>query len=129
MVKTLSLVVDKEEQLIFDDRSAESSSEHIPTQLVAGRATEIIGPAVRVQFVVANEFPDVPMVAIRTRLGAYADDSALEVSELGGSIIGDQIEFLDGVRSRRVSKQVVRNLVVIHPIEQEIVGLLAIPVN
>ena len=69
------------------------------------------------------------MVTVRTRLDADADDSAFEIPELGRGVIGDEIEFLDGVRSGCVSKQVVRNLVVVHAIEQEIVGLLAIPIN
>ena len=129
MVKTLSLVVNKEEELILEDRSAESPSEHVPPQLVSGRSAEIIGPAVRIQFVIAKEFPDVAVVAIRARLDADADDSAFEVSELGGGVIGDEIEFLNGVRGGCVSKQVVRNLVIVHSIEQEIVGLLAIPIN
>ena len=45
------------------------------------------------------------------------------------AILGDQAEFLNRVHTRSKSDQVVRHLVVIHAIEQEIVCLLAVSVD
>src|SRR5256714_5598650 len=125
MIKPLPLVIHKEEQLILDHRSAKSASEHVPTKFIALRPREIVGPAVRVQYVVAEKFPCIAMIAIGARLDAHTDDAALEVPEFSRSVVGDQVEFFDGVRSWRVPKQVVGNLIIVHAVEQKIVRLLA----
>ena len=68
---------------------------------------EIIGPAVRVQNVIAEELPDVSMEGVGARLDGGTHDAAFEIAELGGGIIGDQVELLDCVRSWSVTEFVV----------------------
>ena len=47
------------------------------------------------------------MKAIGTGLDAGTDNSALEVSEFGRRILRDQIKFLNRIRRRRITQQVV----------------------
>ena len=69
------------------------------------------------------------MKAVCPRLDRCADDAALKVAKLGRSIIRNQVELFDSIWRRRVTQEVVRYLVVIHAVEQEIVGLLAVAVD
>ena len=56
-------------------------------------------------------------------------DAAHEIPEFRWGVIADQVEFLDGVRRRGITKQVIRHLVIVHAIQKEIVGLLAVPID
>ncbi len=47
------------------------------------------------------------MKTVRARLGADAYDSTLIVAKFGGGILRDQIEFLNGVDTRRVAHLVI----------------------
>ena len=64
------------------------------------------------------------MELVRSRLDRDANDSAHEVSELGGSVLRDHVEFFDGVHARGISDKVIRHLIVIQTVEQEVVRLL-----
>ncbi len=82
MIKSLPLVINKEEEFILEDGTAEGCSEHVPPEFVFRSAGEVIFPFIRVQFVIPEKLPDVAVVAIRPGLYSRTNDSALEVSEL-----------------------------------------------
>src|SRR5205814_9743162 len=72
---------------------------------------------------------NIAMKCIRARLDRGIDDAALKIAKLCRSVVGDQVEFLDCIRGRRVTQQVIRYLVIVHAVEQEIVRLLTISVD
>ena len=53
----------------------------------------------------------------------------MKIAELGRSIVGNEVEFLDSVGRWSVSQKVIRDLVVIHAIEDKVVGLLAVSID
>ena len=69
------------------------------------------------------------METVGTGLDARTDDAAHEVAEFGRGVTGDQVKFLNSIRSRSVAEEVIRHLVVVHTVEQEVVGLFAIAVD
>ena len=69
------------------------------------------------------------METVRTGLDRSADNAALEVSKLRRGVAGNQVELLDGIGRRGVTQQVIRHLVVIHAVEQEIIRLLAVAID
>src|SRR5579863_7428073 len=69
------------------------------------------------------------MVLVRARFEGGIDDSTFKIPELCRGVVGDEVELLDRIRSRRIPKQVVGYLIVIHAVEQEIVCLLAVTVD
>src|SRR5205807_1962833 len=91
MIETLSLVIEEEEQLVFHNWAADRATKHVPAQRCSLHLWdgEVVFPTVRVQLVVAEEFPQVAMELVGTRLNARADDAPLEVAELGGGVLGD----------------------------------------
>ena len=50
-------------------------------------------PAIGVQFIVSEVLPQISVEAVRPGLDRSTDDTALEISELGGGIAADQVEF------------------------------------
>ena len=58
-----------------------------------------------------------------------ADDAAHEVAEFRRRVVSDQVEFFDRVGRRRITQQVVRNLVVVHAVEDEVIRLFAVAVD
>jgi len=58
-----------------------------------------------------------------------ADDAAEVVAVGGRGVLGDEVELLDGVDAWREGYVVVVDLVVIHAIEDVVVGLLAVAVD
>src|SRR5690349_13030339 len=69
------------------------------------------------------------MQLVRTRLNAGADDSALVTAKLGRSILGDQIELLNGIRTRRISHFVIAVLAGIDAIDKDGIRLLTISID
>ena len=88
-----------------------------------------IRPAVRIQHVVPKKLPGIPVEAVGSRLDGGVYDPALEIAEFSWCVAGYEIELLDGVRGWRVTQQVIRYLVVIHAVQQEIVGLLTVAID
>src|SRR5215813_4909107 len=135
MIQTSSLVVAEEEQLVLDDRPANRASEHVPTQLrccnhpIRSPYSQTVLPLIRVEDVVAEVLEGVAMERIRARLDRRVDDAALVVSEFRGRILSNQIEFLNRIRRWSQAQAVFGNLVVVQSIEQEVIGLLAVPVD
>ena len=69
------------------------------------------------------------MELVGAGLDDHVDDAALEVAEFGRGVVGDHLELGDGVQVRLVGRQVVRSLVVVHAVQQEVVALFAIAVD
>ncbi len=59
MIKALSLVVEKEEQFVLYDRTADGTAEHIPAQRGLLGSVETVLPRVRVELVVAEKLPKI----------------------------------------------------------------------
>ena len=109
MVEPLTLVIHKEEQLVFEDRAADGGAEHVPAQSCTGQLSawpvELVFPLVGVQHVVAEELPGIAMEAVGTRLDGSIDDAARVIAEFRRSIRSDQVEFFNGV-GRRCEAQI-----------------------
>src|SRR6266849_4237749 len=133
MVESLPLIVNEEEEFVLEDRSTEGSSKHVPAQRCASdrrrAGIDLVFPLVGVQLVIAEEFPDIAVKRIGARLEGRTNDAAHVISEFRRRVIAYQVEFLNCVRRWGVAKKVVRNLVIVHPIEEEVVCLLAITVD
>ncbi len=69
------------------------------------------------------------MVPVGARLNCGIDDSAVVVAEFRGSILSNDIELSDGIGRGCEAKQIIRYLIVIDAVQQEVVGLLAVPVD
>src|SRR5437016_6166041 len=120
MVEPLPLVVGEKEQLVLNDGSANRPTEHIPAEFRLGyhrRRVEPIFPLVCIQHVVPEELEYITVETIGTGLDRRADDASLEIPEFGGCILGNHIEFLNGINTGSKAHEIVRNLVVVHPIE------------
>jgi hypothetical protein len=50
-------------------------------------------------------------------------------AELRRCVVRDEIELRDGVRRGREGQQIIGGLVVVHPVEDEVVRLLAVPID
>ena len=90
---------------------------------------EIVEKVVGVQLVVPEKLPQTPVELIRAGFEGHANDSTLEIPELRGGILSDEVELLNGIRAGRVRHEVVGNLVIVHAIEKEIVSLLSVAVD
>ena len=123
--------VSEEEELVPDDRSAKSAAEHVPAQFGLGKrwVHQIVRPAVGIQNVIAEKLPNIAMVFVRARFDDGVHNSAFEIAELCRGVARDEVELLDRIGSRRVAEQIVRYLVVVHAVEQEVVRLLAVAVD
>src|SRR5882762_1029508 len=132
MVKPLPLIVHKEEQLVFLDRSAESSAVHVPTELVARNLRSWINfvfPLVGVELVVPEKLPYIAVKRVGAGFEGCADDATHKVAEFRRRVVRDQVEFFDRVGRRRIAQQVVRNLVVVHSVENKVICLFAVAVD
>src|SRR5580692_3273378 len=132
MVKSLPLVIHKEAPLLPQDRTAEGTPKHVPaywrTRNLRRIRVDLVFPLICVQFIVPEELPDVAVEAVCSGFDGGADDATFEIAELRRSIVADQVEFLNRVRRRRVPEEVVGYLVIVQTVQQEVVGLFAIPI-
>ena len=128
VIETLSLIIDEKEQFVLHDGTAKRSAKHVPAECGLCETLKIVGPIVGVQDIVSKELEDVAMIAVGARLDRSTDDAPLEISELCRSVLGNQAKFLNRVHAGSKPNQVVRHLVVIHAVEQEIVRLLTVSV-
>src|SRR6266851_10075766 len=131
MIEPLSLIIKEEEQLVLHYRAANCAAEHVPAKCrpvkrLALRSDpfESVFPLVRVQLVIAEVFPQVAVEAVGARLDCGTDNAALEIAEFGRGVARNQVEFLDGIWCRSIAQKIVRYLVIVHSIEEEVVGLL-----
>ena len=123
------LIIREKEQLVLPDRAAHRAAEHIVTDRRPLRSLPVRIPAVRVQLVVAQEFERRSVELIRAGLDGHIDDAALEVTELRRRVVRDHLEFLNGVHVGLIGHHVGILIVVIDPVEQEVVRLFAFPLT
>ena len=69
------------------------------------------------------------MVLVGAGLDRGIDDAAGKVAELSRGVGSDDVEFLDGVRRRRDGQVVFGGLVIVHPVQDEVIGLLAVSID
>jgi hypothetical protein len=66
------------------------------------KSTTPLLDAQRIQVnVVSEKFKKVTVIRVGAGLDMRADDTSLEIAELGGSILGNHIQSLDRVHARR----------------------------
>src|SRR5205823_14527436 len=110
MIKSLALVIGKKEQLVLYDRSTDSTTEHVPAELWlrhdVGRIKTVF-PLIGIQLVVAEKLENVTVQAISAGLDGGADDTTLEIAEFCRRVLGDHVEFLNGVNTRGKTHQIV----------------------
>ena len=100
MVETLSLIIDEKEQFVLHDRTAKRGSKHVPAECGLRETLKSVGPVVGVKDIVPEELEDVAVVAVGAGLDRSTDNAPLEISELGGSVLGNYVEFLNRVDAR-----------------------------
>src|SRR5262249_20988991 len=97
----LTLIVNKEERAVLDQRAAE----HAPVltasvvRLYRIAALEKVGG---IELLVAKKLEHVALKGIATRLGGEIDDAAVEPAKLGRWAVALDLELLDGVDHREV---------------------------
>src|SRR5215469_786765 len=128
-VHALSLVVHKEKQPLFDYGSAKSASESVVPKSRSWNTRQIVAPLIGIQCVISEEFKGTAMVRIRARLDCRIDDTTQKIPKLRRRSVGDQIELLDGLDTRRVRDFIVVALIVIDPVQDVVVCLLPITVD
>ena len=69
------------------------------------------------------------MELIGAGLDGGIDDATGEVAELSRGVGSNDVEFLDGVGRRRDSQVIFGGLVVVHTVQNEVVGLLAMSID
>ena len=86
-------------------------------------------PGGRVQFVVAEKLENGAVKLVGAGFYGDVDDASLEVAELGGGVAGDHLELLDRIHAGLIGDHVGILVVVVHPVQQKVVSLLAVPVD
>src|SRR5882762_3953421 len=135
MVETSTLKVTKEEQLVLNDWPADGTAIQIPAQLGCWKDTlrrtfaQAVLPLIGVENVVPEELENVAVKAVGAGFDGGVHDPALKVPEFSGGVLGNEIELLNGVGGRSEAEAILRNLVVVDAVEQEIVSLLAVSVD
>ena len=94
-----------------------------------GQSVEVVRPLVGIKEVVAQEFENVAVELVGARFQAHVDHAAQEVAVFCAGVVGDHVEFLDGVHAGRIGDVVVDELVVIHTVQHVVVGLFAVAVD
>src|SRR4029077_20381672 len=113
-----SFVGREEERAVFLDWTTECPAKLILMECGFGDV-EI---SLRIQAIVAEKLVDVPVKGVSSRLGNYVDDSTGIPPILGVERVGENAEFLNGVRSRLHGGQVGELIVCIATVHTEVVG-------
>ncbi|SRR5258708_1685929 len=136
VIETLSLIVEEEKQLVLEDRPTDCASEHVPAEwcpnkrlALLSNSVKSIFPGIRVQLVIAEILPEITVETVGTRLDCGTDNATLEITEFSRGIVCDQVKFLNSVRRGCVTQKIIRYLVIVHSIEEEVIGLLTIAVD
>ena len=95
----------------------------------ARQPIEVVRPFIGIEVIVAQELESAAVKLVGAGLQADIDNSAEEMAVLGAGIIGDDVHFLDCVNARRIGDVVVDEFVVVHAIQNVVIGLLAIAVQ
>ena len=133
-VETRTLIIDEEEELVLFDGTAQRRAEFVPSHVRRSAVDRRIGaevarPLIGVEKIVAQKFERVAMKLVTAGLDADADDAAQELAEIGAGIVRDDVKLLDRVDAGRIRDVVVHELVVVHAVQQVVIGLLAVAVD
>ncbi len=90
-VQAKAFVIDKKEQLVFDDGAAEGSTEKCLREWILGRGDDVVvvSPGVCVEIVVFQEGEDAAMEAIAAALHDGQHRTAIDVAEFCVGVGGD----------------------------------------
>ena len=61
---------------------------------------KLFAQLVGIQDVIPEKFPDIAVKTVGAGLDGGANNAAHEMAEFGWGIVGDEVEFFDGVRGR-----------------------------
>src|SRR5215469_4144673 len=64
VIEPLCLVIEEEEQLVLDNRSADRATKHVPAQFRPSQVLEVVLPLICVQLVIAEVLPQIAMKAV-----------------------------------------------------------------
>src|SRR5467141_1300437 len=120
-----SFIGRKEESPIFLDWSAQRAAKLVLFVIPSAQVEEAFG----VTQLVAQEFVDVAMETVGSRLGDYVDDGTRVAPVFGVERIGQDAEFRDAVGSRLNSRGVNKQIVAIASVDVEIVGAPAATID
>ena len=90
------MIAAEEEQFVFDDRAANDAAVLIALEGVALRREEVSG----VEHAVADEFENVAVKLISSRLGHRVNGGRRVITVLSLDGAGFELELLEGVRKR-----------------------------
>src|SRR6266849_3607297 len=107
VIETLPLVIKEEEELVLEYRATYGASKHVPAQGGSLSAPKSIFPGIRVQLVIAEVLPQITVETVGTRFDSGTDNAALEITEFGRGVAGNQVEFLNGIRRGCVAEKIV----------------------
>ena len=122
-----SLIVGEPEQLVFPERASGCKPELMPPQLGLGLAGEEV--VLGIHRIVAQELESIAMKAVGARLRDRVHHRAAEFSVFRVEAVGDEPEFLDGIKIRNQTGPEVSSFADIAAIHQERVGRLALAVH
>src|SRR6202007_1724511 len=106
-----SLVVREDKKAVSDDRAAKCGPELVETKSPFRNSCKVVAPRVGVELVVSQKLKRAAVIGVGSGLDRSVDDAAEKIAKLGGGILRDEVEFLDGVGTRRVRQLVVVVLV------------------
>src|ERR1019366_8315406 len=110
-VVAVSLQREEEEQLILNDRTADSKPELIEVQTSPGNARLVRKEVIGIQRVVADVFPAAAVPGIGAALGDKIDGAAGAVAVLRGHVQLQLLEFLDRILDRHVDRTAAQALI------------------
>ena len=117
-----ALVISEKEQFVPDDGSTRRAAEYIPPQLRRGQPTRnsrderTVLPLVGVEEIITQKLKNIAVKFVGARFDGCVDDAAGVVAELGGSILGNQIEFSDRIRRWCVAREIIGCLIIVDTI-------------
>src|SRR5262249_6959770 len=79
--------------------------------------------------VITEELERIAVIGVGSGLDGGVNDTAVIVAEFSGSVLINDIELANRVGRRGEPQKVIRGLVVVNSIQQEIVGLLPVAID
>src|SRR5260221_983925 len=128
----LSLVVGEEEEFVPHNWPADGSAELVVSQFRLFRpsgSTPSGRCLIGVERVVPEKFENVAMEGVGPRFEGRAHDATLVIAKFRRGVLGDQVEFLNGVDVGGVPGLVVLVFAIEDPVNQVGVGLFAVSID
>ena len=124
-------IIAKEEGLTLHDRAAQTSSELVLPELLLRQlcpSGEVV-VAIRIESIVPEKFKQRAVEIVASRLRQNVDHTARCAADFGAIKIRQNFKFLNGVNRRPDSNSANESLVVVHAIDQVVVGDRVLPVH